>query len=99
MQALARGIGRYCFRFLLFYWICFAFPFPFDLVALPFQLVERAAQPAWMRAAIQKYGEAYSWITQVEGDACKWVGDRLLHVEVIIQPTGSGDTMRALMYP
>ncbi len=40
MQALAREIGRYCVRFVLFYWICFAFPFPLDLVGLPFQLVE-----------------------------------------------------------
>ena len=95
MQALAREIGRYCFRFLLFYWICFTFPFPLDLVGLPLQLVEPQNQPAWMKAASEKYGEAYSWITQQKDDACKWVGDRMLHVEVIIQPTGSGDTMRA----
>jgi hypothetical protein len=94
MQALARGIVRYCFRFVLTYWICFAFPFPLDLVGLPFQLVEPANQPAWMKAANEKYGEAYSWITRLQNDACTWVGGRM-HVEVIIQPTGSGDTMRA----
>ena len=48
-----------------------------------------------MKAAAEKYGEAYSWIAQVENETCNWVGDRILHVEVIIQPTGSGDTMRA----
>ena len=95
MRALAREIGRYCFRFLLSYWICFAFPFPIDLVGLPFQLVENNDQPAWMKAAAEKYGEGYSWIARVENDACTWVADRILHVEVIIQPTGSGDTMRA----
>ena len=95
MRALAREIGRYCFRFLLFYWICFTFPFPLDLVGLPFQLVEPNDQPVWMKAAGEKYGEAYSWMTRQKNDACSWLGDRLLHVEVIIQPTGSGDTMRS----
>jgi hypothetical protein len=94
MQYLARAIGRYCIRFILFYWICFAFPFPLDLVGLPFQLVETNDQPAWMKAGGEKFGEAYSWITRQESDVCTWVGGRL-HVEVIIQPTGSGDTMRA----
>jgi hypothetical protein len=95
MQYLARGIGRYCFRFLLFYWICFAFPFPLDLVGLPFQLVEPDNQPAWMKAVNEKYGEVFSWITRQDNDTCTWVGSRILHVDVIIQPTGSGDTMRA----
>jgi hypothetical protein len=31
MQALARGISRYWFRFFLFYAVCFTFPFPLDL--------------------------------------------------------------------
>src|ERR1035438_8368187 len=95
MRALTREIGRYCFRFLLFYWICFVFPFPFDLVGLPFQLVESPDEPSWMKAAETKYGEAYSWISRETNEACTWVGDRMLHVEAIIQPTGSGDTMRA----
>ncbi len=95
IRALARGTGRYCFRFVLFYWICFTFPFPLDLIALPFQLIEPQAQPAWMNAARTKYGEAYVWITSKKDDACKSVGGRILRVDVIIQPTGSGDTMRA----
>jgi hypothetical protein len=95
MQDLALWIGRYCFRFLLFYWICFAFPFPLDLIGLPFQLVEPDNQPAWIKAAAAKYGEAYSWLSNQENNVCTWVGSRILHVEVIIQPTGSGDTMRA----
>ncbi len=95
MQALSSGTHRYSFRFLLFYWICFAFPFPLDLVGLPFQVVDSQNQPAWMKAAAEKYGEAYSWLARFENEACKWVGDRILHVEVMIQPTGSGDTMRA----
>jgi hypothetical protein len=95
MQALARGIRRYCFYFLVFYWICFTFPFPLDLMGLPFQLIEADKQPAWMHAAGEKYGEAYSWISSQKNDACTWVGDRVLHVETIIQLTGSGDTMRA----
>ncbi len=48
-----------------------------------------------MKTAGEKYGEAYSWISRQKNDACTWVGDRILHVEVIIQPTGSGDTMRS----
>ncbi len=95
MQTLAREIGRYCSRFLLFYWICFTFPFPLDLVGLPFQLVEPDDQPAWMKATGARYGEVYSWMTREKDDACTWVGNRVLHVEAIIQPTGSGDTMRA----
>ena len=95
MQYLARLIGRYCLRFLLFYWICFAFPFPLDLVGLPFQLVEPENQPAWMKAANEMFAAAYSWIALEMNDVCTWVGSRILHVEVIIQPTGSGDTMRA----
>ena len=95
MQALACGIFRYFLNVLLFYWICFTFPFPLDLVGLPFQLVEADNQPAWMKAAGTKYGEAYSWITEQKNQVCTRVGDRVLHVEAIIQPTGSGDTMRA----
>ena len=95
MQNLAREIGRYCSRFILFYWICFTFPFPLDLVGLPFLLVEPKDQPAWMKAAGEKYGEVYSWITHEKDGVCTWVSDRMLHVEAIIQPTGSGDTMRA----
>ncbi len=48
-----------------------------------------------MTAAGGKYGEAYSWLSRVQNETCTWVGGRILHVEVIIQPTGSGDTMRA----
>ncbi len=94
MQALARGIGRFGLAFVLFYWICFTFPFPLELVGLPFQLVKTESQPAWMKTAGEKYGEAYSWIGDKQNAACTWVGDRVLHVEVIVQPTGSGDTMR-----
>ncbi|HET6324765.1 MAG TPA: hypothetical protein VFG04_08700 [Planctomycetaceae bacterium] len=95
MQALVRVIGRYCLTFILFYWICFTFPFPLELVGLPFQFVKTENQPAWMKAAGEKYGEAYSWITDKENAACTSVGNRVLDVEAIIQPTGSGDTMRA----
>jgi hypothetical protein len=71
MQALARGIGRYCFGFVLFYWICFTFPFPLDLVGLPFQLVKPDYQPAWMKAAGEEYGKVYSWITSQKRDRPK----------------------------
>jgi hypothetical protein len=93
MRSVTRSICRCFVRFLCFYWICFTFPFPLDLVGLPFRFVEPEDQPAWMKAA--GYGEAYQWIYQQKGEACKWVGAHILHVEVIIQPTGSGDTMRA----
>jgi hypothetical protein len=95
MPTLARWIGRYCFHFLIFYWICFTFPFPLDLVGLPLQLVKPDDQPPWMKAVDEKYGEAYSWIAITKNDSCTWVANRILHVEAIIQPTGSGDTMRA----
>jgi hypothetical protein len=95
MQTLARELVRYCMRFLLFYWICFTFPFPLDLVGLPFGVVETDKQPAWMKAAGEKYGEVYSWTTNQKNGVCTWVSDRVLHVDTIIQPTGSGDTMRA----
>ena len=95
MQALARVIVRCFFHFILFYWICFTFPFPLDLVGLPLQLVEPENQPAWMKDAGAKYGEAYMWMIDKKDNACTRVGDRVLRVEVIKQPTGSGDTMRA----
>jgi hypothetical protein len=94
MQVLARGIRRFLLRFLLFYWLCFTFPFPLALVGLPFQFIEPDAQPTWMKAAGEYYGSVYSWIYKKEGDACKWVGANILKVEVIVQSTGSGDTMR-----
>jgi uncharacterized membrane protein YphA (DoxX/SURF4 family) len=93
MQALARGIGRYLLRFVCFYWICFTFPFPLALVGLPFQLVESNDPPAWMKSAGEKYTELNSWLTRQRNDACTRVGHRILHVEVIVQPTGSGDTV------
>ena len=55
MRSVAREIVRFFFRFLLFYWICFTFPFPLDLLGLPFQIVEPDQQPPWMKAANEKY--------------------------------------------
>jgi hypothetical protein len=95
MQTLARAIARYGLSFMLFYWICFTFPFPLDLLGLPFQFVKPDAQPAWLKAAGEGYGAAVSWIDGTKNDACTWAGQRILHVEPIIQLTGSGDTMRA----
>jgi hypothetical protein len=95
MQALVRGISRNGSRFFHLYVICFTFPFPLDLAGLPFAFLDPKAQSAWMKAAGEKYGAAYSWIGKQKDDACVWVGGRMLHVDVIIQPTGSGDTMRA----
>jgi hypothetical protein len=95
MQTLARILGRYCLRFLLCYWICFSFPFPLDLVGIPLGFIETEAQPAWLQAVDKRYSDAYKWTFDQKNDICKWVGDHILHVEVIIQPTGSGDSMRA----
>jgi hypothetical protein len=95
MQALVRGMSRYWFRFFLFYWICFTFPFPLDLAGLPFAFVDPKDQPVWMKAAGETYLVPFSWIAKQKDEACVRVGNRLLHVEVAIQPTGSGDTMRA----
>jgi hypothetical protein len=94
MKILARGIARILLRFMLFYWICFAFPFPLDLIGLPFQFVEPAVQPDWMKTARQYYATSLGWISTQESKTCQWVGEKILGVEVIIQPTGSGDTMR-----
>ena len=44
--------------------------------------------------ANEYFGKGYSWVYGKQNDVCTWVGDHILHVEVIIQPTGSGDTMR-----
>jgi hypothetical protein len=95
MQTLARIICRYCLSFLCIYWICFTFPFPLDLVGLPFQFVDSDNQPTWMKTAGEEYGQAYMWIYTQKDDVCKWLGSHVLNVDVIIQPTGSGDTMRA----
>jgi hypothetical protein len=95
MHTLVRAIRGYCSSFVLWYWICFTFPFPLDLVGLPFAFVEPKDQPAWLKAAGEKYGAVYSGIITRKDNACVWVGDRVLHVETVIQPTGSGDTVRA----
>ena len=95
MHAVIDAIRLYPLRVICFYWICFVFPFPFDLVGLPFQLVEPKNQPAWMKPAGEYYGEAYFWLYNRKNDACKWVGTKVFNVEVVIQPTGSGDTMRS----
>jgi hypothetical protein len=95
MRALFHEVVRYLLYSLLFYWICFTFPFPIDLSLLPFQLVAEKDQPAWMRTAADSLGKAYSWVHDKKGDASTRVGDSILHVQVILQPTGSGDTMRA----
>jgi hypothetical protein len=95
MQTLVRIIGRYCLHFLCFYWICFTFPFPLDLIGIVFGFMDPRDQPAWMKAAGKGFEQAYTWINNQENEACKWVGTHVLDVDVIIQPTGSGDTMRA----
>jgi hypothetical protein len=95
MSALVREIGRYPLYFLLFYWICFIFPFPLDFVVLPLQLAPEKDQPEWMKAAGDGLGQAFSWINDRQGDVCTRVGANFLRVQVILQPTGSGDTMRA----
>jgi hypothetical protein len=95
MRVLVRETGRFWLRFLLFYWICFTFPFPLDLLGVPFEFVESKNQPAWMKNASEKFGDVYTWIGKQKDDACVWVGARILHVDAVIQPTGSGDTMRA----
>jgi hypothetical protein len=95
MRTLGGFIGGLCLRFLCFYWICFTFPFPLDLIGIVFGFMEPADQPAWMKAAGEVFNQAYAWIYQQKNDACQWVGTHVLDVEVIIQPTGSGDTMRA----
>jgi hypothetical protein len=95
MRALVRSFGRYGLRFLCFYWICFTFPFPLDLVGLPFAFMDPSDQPEWMRATNEGFNQAYLWIHNQKNEACKLVGANILQVEVIIQLTGSGDTMRA----
>ena len=95
MQVVARGICRFLLRFVLFYWICFTFPFPLDLIGLPFQFVEPVSQPEWMKAASESFGTALGWVYEAESNSCILVGEKVLQVEVILQPTGSGDTMRS----
>src|SRR5947209_8450093 len=95
MKVLTHAIGRYLFRFVLFYWICFIFPFPLDLVGLPFQFAETKDQPTWMKTAREYYGAGFGWVYGTKTDACKWVGENILGVTIPIQPTGSGDTLRA----
>jgi hypothetical protein len=95
MQTLARILGRSCLHFLCFYWICFTFPFPLDLIGIVFGFMEPGDQPTWMNTANEWFGQAYLWIYNQKNEACQQVGAQILHVDVIIQPTGSGDTMRA----
>lgn len=94
MQAVVDAIRLLPLRLACFYWICFVFPFPLDLVGLPFQMVPAKNQPEWMKTTGEYYGKAYSWLYTTKNDACKWAGSQVFDVKVIIQFTGSGDTMR-----
>jgi len=94
MHAVIDAIRLYPLRLLCFYWICFVFPFPLDLVGLPFQLVEPKNQPAWMSYVAEQYGKAFSKLYSTKNEACEWVGANVFDVKVVIQFTGSGDTMR-----
>lgn len=98
MRKLAQGIGKFFLRFVLFYWICFVFPFPIDLIGLtltPLDLIDAKNQPAWVKDLNEGYGKLYGRFFEVKGEACKWVSTHVLDVNVVIQPTGSGDSMRA----
>ncbi len=94
MHAVIDAIRLYPLRLLCFYWFCFVFPFPLDLVGLPFQLVEPKNQPAWMNYAAEQYGKAFSKLYSTKNEACEWVGTTVFDVKVVVQLTGSGDTMR-----
>jgi hypothetical protein len=103
-----RALTRFLQRVLLFYWICFTFPFPLDLIGLPLSIIDPEGQPPWFQPVSESYKRNFdwvkstneyfrkgiTWIDDTEAEVCKWVGTQVLHVEVVIQPTGSGDTMR-----
>ncbi len=102
------AFNRFLMRILLFYWICFIFPFPFDLIGLPLNLLEPEGQPPWMQPVSESYKQTFAWvkpanealnkpfawIAEKQIEVCKWVGKNVFDVEVIIQPSGSGDTLR-----
>jgi len=48
-----------------------------------------------MKSAGDAIGQAYSWIYDTKTDVCTRAGDSFLQIQVVNQPTGSGDTMRA----
>src|SRR5262249_46858216 len=65
------------------------------LVGMPFQLTEPKDQPDWMKVPAEYIFKAETWLRTTKNDVCKWVGPRLsTEFPVIIQGTGSGDTMR-----
>jgi hypothetical protein len=104
-----RAMRLFLTRILLFYWVCFTFPFPLDLIGLPLNILDPDNQPDWfqpvnstysdiffwVQPANQYYGEAFTWLYTTKDAACQWVGEHVLGVEVTLQATGSGDTMRA----
>ena len=95
MQAVAREIGRYGFRFVLSSGS--ASRFPSQSTWSPCRSSSSNTRTASLdERCSQKYGEGYSWIAREKNDACTWVAGRVLHVEVIIKMTGSGDTMRSM---
>jgi hypothetical protein len=94
MKFLSAGVYRLLTRWLSFYWLCFIFPFPMDLVGLPLQVVPTEHQPQWLKTAGTWYSEGYQWVTQTRNEACQYAGTHYLDVEVIVQMTGSGDTLR-----
>jgi hypothetical protein len=95
MKIITLFFFRYPIRFVLFYWLCFIFPFPFSLIVMPFQLIEPKDQPAWMKVPREYIEEANGWIYKTSNDVIKRVGPYLSQeYPVVIQGTGSGDTMR-----
>ena len=95
MDLFTSFLARFPARVMLFYWVCFMFPFPFDLIGLPFQLIEPKEQPAWMKTPAEYFGKASMWVYTTKNEVCQWAGPQFFGEKVTIQMTGSGDTMRA----
>ena len=98
MHFLARGLGRFLQRFILFYWICFTFPFPLDLIGLPLQLVEQKSQPEWLQKASEYYGAPLAGLYDTKNNAnCQLImAEQLVgrRRSSLSNRQASGDTLR-----
>lgn len=79
-EARPGWLQRWLLRFFWLYCLGFMFPFPLEVLT---ELVNAK----WV-------AQAFNWQAALKDQVIRYVGEQWLHVEIVIQPTGSGDTMR-----
>ncbi|HMP04599.1 MAG TPA: hypothetical protein PKC45_19095, partial [Gemmatales bacterium] len=94
---LLRGVGFWGPLFLLFFLFWGPRPVVRECGALPCGVIPADVRPDWLESARQAHASLGTRWNDLANEASKWLGSQVFGAEVIIQPTGSGDTLRAYM--